>query len=940
MIRFDEIIDFDDFNKKLSEIYANIDQFNGDLKKQAAEVKKLFSSIDVTNVSADTVKQLENISQSTSKLKANKEELNRQQIEANRIKAEAEKIQAKLNAQESAEFRELQKNKIELSKRNAEIKKSIQLQDAADGSLKKMKYELSQLNAQYDLASKEIRSKLAPQIRKLNDLILKEEMAVGKAQRQVGWYSKAWNFASLKVLGAITAITGLIRGLNSATESVKQYNKDLKMTSEIFNDTTENITSLTSKIRILAKSLDSDYNEVLKAAKTLSEEFGISSKEATDLIEEGFRKGANVNGEYLELLKEYPTQLKSVGLSAKETIAIITETEQKGIFSDKGIDAIKEAGLRLREMPKATADALKSLDSMVQSQIKLKVESGNTFEAIKLISKELDSGKLTASQMQTIIADVFGGAGEDAGLRFLQSLQEINVNLDSITTKLNEFDAIDFEITKEVEKFNGQLLDTNSIVGKAVLLWDKFKLEVLRAINDVSMSTESMMQDIGKRNAITVDELTKSVDELVNIEKENRLKIMQDMSQGFDIHINELKNKITELSKVESEENEKTINQLNVKIGKYLESKSNLDSLISSEKIKIEQLEKERKEQERITAEKIKQQNIDNAVKQAEPLSRKTTLLDESKAVVNLKNDWSDLTNQQLKYNESIKEYTKLDYFKDQYIDRTSEWIEANRKDIEVFNQGLTDVNNLLQQQAAYNSRIIADYDSQISAVESKLQQEKEKSQQGLANTYESEMKNLADLQDAKEKAVDEQQRLANQQLIINKTLQASNLLLAISELYANAAKMGPLGIIGSSLSIVAMLAQFANFRTDIDKYEKGGYIGGKRHKDGGTLIEGELGEYMMSRDSVSRASQTIEAINEKGLSDSDIIPALKLYDFIGEKKDLQGATFISHSNKDVVSAINNMSNKLTNKQTFVSENYIVEEEKYGNCVIRNKYKI
>ena len=606
-------------------------------------------------------------------------------------------------------------------------------------------------------------------------------------------------------------------------------------------------------------------------------------------------------------------------------------------------------------MPKATADALKSLDSMVQSQIKLKVESGNTFEAIKLISKELDSGKLSVSQMQTIIADVFGGAGEDAGLRFLQSVQDINVNLDSITTKLNELDTIDFEITTEVEKLNGQLLDTNSIVGKAVLLWGKFKLEVMRAINDVSMSTESMMQDIGKRNAITVDELTKSVDELFNIEKENRLKIMQDMSQGFDIHITELKNKITELYKVESEaktilekyklketeaERQKELNQLNVKLGKYLESKRNLDSLISSEKIKEEQSEKERKEQERITAEKIKQQNIDNAVKQAEPLSRKNTLLDESKAVVNLKNDWSDLTNQQLKYNESIKEYTKLDYFKDEYIDRASEWIEANREDIEVFNQGLTDVNNLLQQQAAYNSRIIADYNSQISTVESKLQQEKERSQQGLANTYDLEMKKLADLQAAKEKAVDEQQRLANQQLIINKTLQASNLLLAISELYANAAKMGPLGIIGSSLSIVAMLAQFANFRTDIDKYEKGGYIGGKRHKDGGTLIEGELGEYMMSRDSVSRASQTIEAINENGLSDSDIIPALKLYDFIGEKKDLQGATFISHSNKDVVSAINNMSNKLTNKQTFVSENYIVEEEKYGNCVIRNKYKI
>ena len=308
--------------------------------------------------------------------------------------------------------------------------------------------------------------------------------------------------------------------------------------------------------------------------------------------------------------------------------------------------------------------------------------------------------------------------------------------------------------------------------------------------------------------------------------------------------------------------------------------------------------------------------------------------------------DMIDNLNQKIKEMDSIIETAmgkwggKGNDFFEVPIRNSLRWIKQNEHEIIMFNQGLTDVNNLIQRQVAYNSKIISDYDSQISAVESKLQQEKERSEQGLANTYDAEMKKLADLQAAKEKAVEEQQRLANQQFIINKTLQASNLLLAISELYANAAKLGPLGMIGSGLSIAAMLAQFANFRDDIDKYEKGGYIEGKLHKDGGTLIEAEKGEYMMSRDSVSRASNTIEAINEKGLSDSDIIPALKLYDMLGTKKDLQGTTIITSSNKEVVSAINSMSNKLTNKQTYMDKDYLVEEIKYGNNITRNKYKI
>lgn len=50
------------------------------------------------------------------------------------------------------------------------------------------------------------------------------------------------------------------------------------------------------------------------------------------------------------LSKEYPAYFKEAGISASQFIAIIAETSKQGIYSDKGLDAIKEGNLRIREM--------------------------------------------------------------------------------------------------------------------------------------------------------------------------------------------------------------------------------------------------------------------------------------------------------------------------------------------------------------------------------------------------------------------------------------------------------------------------------------------------------------------------------------------------------------------------------------------------------------
>ncbi len=69
--------------------------------------------------------------------------------------------------------------------------------------------------------------------------------------------------------------------------------------------------------------------------------------------------GADVNGEFLDTLKEYPAYFKEAGISAEEFVGHYGKMRANKVFSPtRGVDTIKEANTRLREMTTATAEAL------------------------------------------------------------------------------------------------------------------------------------------------------------------------------------------------------------------------------------------------------------------------------------------------------------------------------------------------------------------------------------------------------------------------------------------------------------------------------------------------------------------------------------------------------------------------------------------------------
>ena len=228
------------------------------------------------------------------------------------------------------------------------------------------------------------------------------------------------------------------------------YNKGLveatKLTKDFTGLTGSELKGVRNEVQGVADAFDKDFREVLEAANAMSKQFGISVQEALHLMEDGFVAGADVNEEFLENIKEYPAYFKEAGISASEFVAITTQANQAGIYSDKGIDVIKEGNLRIREMTKATADALDAIGiSSKQAMQDLADGSKTTFDIMQEVSAKLAEFPETSTEVGTALADIFGGPGEDAGLQYILTLKDIDTNLDNVKERAGELGALQEE---------------------------------------------------------------------------------------------------------------------------------------------------------------------------------------------------------------------------------------------------------------------------------------------------------------------------------------------------------------------------------------------------------------------------------------------------------------------------------------------------------------
>ena len=236
---------------------------------------------------------------------------------------------------------------------------------------------------------------------------------------------------------AISAVTDVVSDMASAMSQLSDKMRDTQrqnvLVTQLTGKTGDEMLRLRNSVRAVSDHFGLDFYETLRAANNLANAFGITVDDAMKLMRDGLVSGANANGEFIDTIREYPRYFKEAGLSAEEFIAISTNAAKQGIYSDKGVDAIKEGNLRIREMTTATADALENI-GISSERVQSDLQSGatTTFQVMQQVAARLKELPASSAAVGAALADIFGGPGEDAGLEYIKSLDDMRLSMEEV----------------------------------------------------------------------------------------------------------------------------------------------------------------------------------------------------------------------------------------------------------------------------------------------------------------------------------------------------------------------------------------------------------------------------------------------------------------------------------------------------------------------------
>lgn len=294
-----------------------------------------------------------------------------------------------------------------------------------------------------------------------------------------------------------------------------------------------------ASVQAIADTYDKGVEEIIAAVKGLNAQTGDTGK-SLDLIKQGFLAGADASGEMLTQLKEYPTMMNDAKISAEEMIAIMAQSEKMGIYDDKGIDALKEGMLRVREGTKNTVDAMKGL-GVDTDEVYKKISSGamSYFDVLKIVSGKLKETGADSRITGTAIADIFGGPGEDAGYKYLSQLQEINTNLNDLTASTDENVLAKNKELEANEKLNNiwvQLTGTASVLNR---MYSSLKIGMADLLSYTFGIKESKLSDEYLKQSTRLDMLNIKLS-ASNISQGEKLRLYQQLKTEFPQHFKNL----------------------------------------------------------------------------------------------------------------------------------------------------------------------------------------------------------------------------------------------------------------------------------------------------------------------------------------------------------------------------------------------------------------
>jgi len=372
------------------------------------------------------------------------------------------------------EQRQEERNAINQFKQNA---------DQGKNSYRALNAELVRLRNSYkDLTAEERQgafgARTIKRIQELDRELKDIDASLGQFQRNVGNYGEAFQgvftqlsgfdiaaFASIPGAAAAIgeALIGALQNVYQLVQGIRELRGEI---STLTNATGADLDDFTARIKGVADTFGEDQKRIIESANAVSKAFNITFGEALTRIEEGFVAGSNANGEFLDTIREYPRLFQEAGLNADQFFKVANRQATEGIFSDKGADAVKEAALSLRELTPATLLALKGI-GISGAEIQKIIGEKGIGGAIAEVAKQLDTVQENGPKAGAVLADVFRGAGEDAGIKFIKSLKDVDQATLSLIDTTNKYQTAQLRTLEINTEFNRKLVEVSESIGGA-----------------------------------------------------------------------------------------------------------------------------------------------------------------------------------------------------------------------------------------------------------------------------------------------------------------------------------------------------------------------------------------------------------------------------------------------------------------------------------------
>ncbi|WP_353166423.1 phage tail tape measure protein [Empedobacter brevis] len=500
--------------KSVEQLQAQVKKYSNGIKENQKLIKDNSSEMEIANKAITRMEDQYNKLSSEQKANADVGGILLHQIDQQKQKYSESKsmVESLTKSQEnyrkqlelqSSELRKEQKEYATLKRQvdvvNKTFEENLKIIKTTDGSQEQLTQALANNRKIYrglpaDIRENSVASRELSKIIDQQDKELKELNAtMGVHQGNVGDYRGQLEdlFSSLKagepvVPALTTAFKGLyaqfvallmnpigatiaaLAGIAAVTKMWYDYNLEMSKSTRLVQQFTglagDELQSLTVKTRELAEVSGESEKAILQSVTATAKAFGLTYDEAFQKVQLGWIKSGDAAEDYFDNSSEYATHFQNAGFSADEFFSVLEAGAKNGIYKDKLTDTIKEIDLRLSEMPKSASDALtNAFGQNFTDKISKGLQTGTltTKKAFEEIIKEADKMGLNLQQKQTLVADVMGAAGEDAG-GFNKAVEAINDGLANTNRELTDIEKaqqLEIETTQLLEEKWAQLFD-------------------------------------------------------------------------------------------------------------------------------------------------------------------------------------------------------------------------------------------------------------------------------------------------------------------------------------------------------------------------------------------------------------------------------------------------------------------------------------------------